>query len=179
MAQACTRILTKWRAGEAGAALPEFALLFPVLLAMIMGMFDIGRAVTINQKVISSAQIIADLITRNQSLNAADLDEIVLAGQMAMDPYDRDPMGYDIVSVEYDEDGAPMELWRVTDNMLENETAFERTEGLGDEGEGVVAVTVAYTYAPYFTSFIEDQVFMQEVAILRGRRSAVVTCEDC
>ncbi len=173
------RLGIRWIREQNAAALPEFALLFPILVAMIMGVFDIGRALTINQKVISASQIIADLITRNQNIESEQLDDIIAAGQMALDPYDRAPMGYDIVSIQFDDEGDPQELWRVTDNTDENEDMMDNAIGLGDEGEGVVAVTVTYTYQPYFTQFLRDQVNMQEVAYLRGRRSAIINCEDC
>ena len=157
----------------------EFALLFPVLLTMIVGVFDVGRALTINQKVISAAQIMADLITRNQSISSGDLQDIVLAGQMALDPYDREPSGYDIVSFRFNNRGNPVELWRVTDNMPENDDADDLSTGLGGEGEGVVAVSVAYTYTPFFSNLLRGDIVMREMAILRGRRSATVTCADC
>lgn len=179
MAAAFTRTARRWLAEEKAAALPEFALLFPVLIAMIMGTYDVGRALTINQKVISASQIIADLITRNQSIDAQGLEDIILAGKMALDPYDRTPIGYDIVSLQYDEDGDPEELWRVTDNMLPSDVAIDRAENLGEDGDGVVAVTISYVYEPYFTDFIQDEVAMQEIAIMRGRRSSTVSCGDC
>lgn len=171
--------LQRWIREERGAALPEFALLLPILLAMLMGSYDLGRALTINQKVISSSQIIADLITRNPSIDAQMLDDIILAGQMALDPFSREAMGYDIVSIQFDEDNDPFTLWRVTDNMSGNDDVFSRADGLGVENEGVVAVTVSYIYQPFFTAFLRDEIRMEEIAMLRGRRSSVVYCDDC
>ncbi len=179
MRAAPPRPIQNWLRDKRGAALPEFALLFPLLVAMVMGSYDIGRAITINQKVISASQIIADLITRNQSVTFDDLSEIILAGEMALDPYSRDPLGYDIVSMRFDAAGTPLELWRVTDNMIQNDDVFERSVGLGLPGEGVVAVSVSYTYEPFFTGFLRDDINMREVAILRGRRTAAVSCPDC
>ena len=63
--------------------------------------------------------------------------------------------------------------------MLQSDTAIESTTGLGDEGEGVVVVSVQYAYEPYFSSFVVDRFDMTERAFLRGRKSAVVTCDDC
>lgn len=179
MRQSVNTLWNQWRASETGAAIVEFAFLFPVLIALVLGSYDIGKALIINQKIISASQIMADLITRQDDLLEDDLEDIILAGQMAIDPYDRTPMGYDIVSVEYDDDDEPTELWRVTDNMAENEDALEGSEGLGLEGEGIVVVTVSYTYEPYFTNFITENVSMQETAFLRGRRTSLVECDDC
>lgn len=169
----------EWIGGVRGAALPEFALLFPLILAMVMGSYDIGRAITLNQKVISSSQIIADLITRQQSVTADALDDIIFAGMLAIDPYDREPFGYDIIGIRFDTNGSPAEEWRVTDNMEPNDDVLDRTIGLGGVGEGVVAVSTAYTYRPFFTGIITDDINMRETAILRGRRTAFVDCLDC
>jgi hypothetical protein len=47
-------------------------------------------------------------------------------------------------------------------------------ENLGGPGEGVVAVVVNYIYQPFFTGFVIGPIDMQEVAYLRGRKSAIV-----
>lgn len=172
-------IADNWQHGTRGAALPEFALLFPLIMALLMGSYDIGRALTINQKVISASQIIADLITRQQTVTMETLDDIILAGQMAIDPYSREPFGYDIVGIRYTAGGAPSEQWRITDNMTPNDDVIDRAIDLGGPGEGVVAVSAAYTYRPFFTGFISNDILMRETAILRGRRAAFVSCLDC
>lgn len=172
-------IAHNWRNEARGAALPEFAILFPLIMALLMGSYDIGRALTINQKVISASQIIADLITRQQTVTMETLEEIILAGQLAIDPYSREPFGYDIIGIRYTSGGAPSEQWRLTDNMSPNDDVIDRATNLGGPGEGVVAVSAAYTYRPFFTGFISNDILMRETAILRGRRTAFVSCLDC
>lgn len=172
-------IAYRWCTGTRGAALPEFALLFPIIMALLMGSYDIGRALTINQKVISSSQVIADLITRQQTITMDTLDDIILAGELAIDPYSREPFGYDIIGIRYTSNGAPSEQWRITENMTPDDDIIDRAIDLGGPGEGVIAVTTSYTYRPFFTGFLTDDIAMRETAILRGRRAAYVSCLDC
>ena len=171
--------IARWFHEEKANVVMETAILLPVLISLLMGTFDIGRGITVNQKTIAAAQIIGDLVARDRSVTFSSLQEIVTAGRLAFDPYSSAPFGYDIVSVQFDEDGEPEVLWRVTENAAQNDVAVESSSALGGPGDGVVIVTAVYNYEPYFTKFVVDEISMQEVAFLRGRRSPVVACDDC
>lgn len=164
---------------ERGVSALEAAMLFPVLFSMLMAIYDLGQGVVINQKTVAASQIIADLISRNEVVNMDLINDITIGGSLALEPYSKVPFGYDVVSIEFDEDGDPIILWRVTNNMDENDGAVDSTIGLGEEGEGVVAVSVVYSYEPFFTNFVVNSFDMKEVAFLRGRKSVTVTCSDC
>lgn len=164
---------------ESGLSIVEFAILFPVLFSMLMAVYDLGQGVVLNQKTVAASQVIADLITRNEVVDTALIDDVVNAGLLAFDPYPTDSFGYDIASVEFDENNDPVVLWRVTENMDQNDDPIDSTIGLGAEGEGVVVVSVVYVYEPFFTNFALGQLNMNELAFLRGRKSATVPCTDC
>lgn len=164
---------------ERGLSLVEMAVLFPVLLSMMMAVYDLGQGIVVNQKTIAASQVIADLITRPETVDTATIADIVNAGELALAPYSTTAFGYDIASVIFDEDADPVVLWRVTENMDSSDSAIDSTFGLGEEGEGVVVVSVTYEYIPYFSSFIIDRFDMTERAFLRGRKSAIITCTDC
>jgi len=171
--------LIRWAKEESATVVIETVMLMPVLISLLLGCFDIGRGINVNQKTIAAAQIIGDLIARDRSVTFSSLQEIVTAGRLAFDPSPSDTFGYDIVSVQFDEDGEPIVLWRVTQNAQQNDIAVESSSALGGPGDGVVIVTAVYNYRPYFANFVIDEINMQEVAFLRGRRSSTVACEDC
>jgi len=164
---------------EKGMSFTETAILFPVLLSMMMAVYDLGQGVVINQKTVAASQVIADLVTRNEVVDMDLITDIVNAGELAFAPYSITSFGYDIASVEFDEDSDPVILWRVTENMDQGDTAIESTSGLGEEGEGVVVVSVVYEYEPFFSNFVVDTINMNELAFLRGRKSLTVPCADC
>jgi Flp pilus assembly protein TadG len=164
---------------DAGVSIMEMAILFPILMAMLMAVFDLGNGIVVNQKTVAASQIIADLITRNEVVDSALIDDVVNAGELALDPYPRTNFGYDIASVIFDEDEEPEVLWRVSDNISQSSVAIDATTGLGAEGEGVVVVTVINDYEPLFSGFVVDVYNMRERAFLRGRKSATVECSDC
>ncbi len=171
--------LVRYAQEERATALIETVILFPVLIALLMAVYDLGQGINMNQKTIGAAQIIGDLVARDESVTMASLQNIIKAGELALAPADTAPFGYDIVSIEFDDDGDPTILWRVTVNTAENVAAVNSTAGLGAEGDGVIVVTAAYNYDPYFSHFAVNNIAMKEVAFLRGRKSSVVTCADC
>lgn len=171
--------LMRFLEDQRGVSAIESAILFPILFSMLMAVYDLGQGVIVNQKTVAASQIIADLVSRKEVVDMALIDDITNAGELAFLPYPSTNFGFDIASVVFDEDGDPEILWRVTENMAQEEGAINSTTGLGDEGEGVVVVSVTYTYEPFFTNFVVDEFNMNERAFLRGRKSATVTCTDC
>jgi Flp pilus assembly protein TadG len=171
--------LFRYAAEERANAAIETVVLMPLVIGLLIGCYDIGMGILINQKTVGASQIIGDLITRDRSVTMTSLEDIIRAGELAYEPYSTTSFGYDIASIRFDADGDPVVIWRVTNNMAQNDDAVASTEGLGDANDGMVVVTTAYTYNPYFTHFVAGDIVMQEVAFLRGRRSATVTCNNC
>jgi Flp pilus assembly protein TadG len=167
--------LKNWLQDTEAVAAVEAALIMPVLAVLFLGAFDVGRGILINQKVVSASQIAADLIARGMSVDINDVNEAIEASQLALQPYDTSTFGIDIVSLEFDANDQPQILWRETRNMTPNNDSVASTAGVFPEGEGVIIVTVAYTYEPSFGDTVIGDVTMREIAFARGRRSATVT----
>ena len=164
----------KWRRNTDGVAALEFALLCPILLTMLLGVSELGNGVVINQKVIAASQIVADLIARNSTVTADQINQAITAGQLALAPYSTASLGFDVVSVQYDKNANPTQVWRQTVNMTANNHGLNGSIGLGAAGEGALAVTAKYTYAPLFTGYVIGTTSMEEIAYARGRHSAVI-----
>ena len=152
----------------------EAVMLFPPLLLLLMGVYDLGNGIILSQKTITATQIAADLVARDSTINASRLEDTISAARLAYEPYSLNEFGIDVVSVEFDEDRIPQILWRETRDMLPNNQAITNVNGIGTEGEGMVIVTVQYTYTPFFAHYFVDDLDMQEVAYARGRRSPTV-----
>ena len=173
------KLYRRYRNEDNGIAAIEFALILPVMLLLMMGLYDLGNALIVNQKMTAAAHMIGDLISRETEVDTATMNDIIGGGRLAIAPYDDIPFGYDITSVEFDADENPEVLWRVADNMTSNSVNINSTAGLSPEGEGVVIVTVAYEYAPMFAEAVLGTIEMRETSFLRGRKSAVILCTDC
>ncbi|MCF8495402.1 MAG: pilus assembly protein [Alphaproteobacteria bacterium] len=166
-----------WRRDESGLAAAEAGLIFPILLVLLLGTFDMGNALLAGQKTIRASQVTADLITRERSVTTDQITEAVEAGELALQPYATDTYGVDIVSVEFDEDAEPQIVWRETRNMTPVPDVLTAVDALAEPDGGVLVVTVQYLFEPVFSNFVIGDIAMQERAFSRGRRSAVVNRE--
>ena len=171
--------ILRYASEEKGNALIETVVLFPLMTILLIGCYDLGLGIVLNLKTVGASQIIGDLVTRNREVDMTGLQDMIRAGSLSYEPYSTATFGYDIASIEFDDTGAPVVLWRVTHNMEPNDDAVASTEGLGPAGDGMVVVTTVYVYDPYFTNFVVPEINMEEVAFLKGRMSSTIACDDC
>lgn len=169
--------IKSWIDDQQGLAGLEAAMLFPPMIALLFGVFDLGNGIVLSQKTINSSQIAADLVSRNRTVDAGSAEDIIAGAKLPFEPYALNGFGIDIVSVEFDAQKKPVVLWRQTRDMLPNNAAVASVEGLADDGEGMIIVTVQYTYVPKFAQYFIGDMNFSEVAFSRGRRSSTVTWE--
>ncbi len=163
-----------WWENEEGLAAIEAAMLFPVMTTLMLGTYDLGTGIVLNGRTITATQVAADLISRDKTVNLADINDIIVAAQLVYEPFGLQDFGIDIVSVEFDSQRRPQVLWRETRDMEANSNALENINGMGEPGDGMVVVTVEYTYKPLFAKHFTSDYNMVEVAYTRGRRSPTV-----
>ncbi|MCC7304797.1 MAG: pilus assembly protein [Alphaproteobacteria bacterium] len=171
------RVIKKWVGAEDAVAAVEAALVFPILMTLLLGTFDMGNAILANQKTIRASQVAGDLITRERTISSAGIDEAVEAGELAFAPLDASSFGVDIVSLRFNDDAEPEIVWRETRNMSPNPDVLDSVASLAEAGNGVVVVTVQYLFEPIFSGFVTGEIPMQEISFTRGRKSAVVNLE--
>ena len=170
-------LMRVWMDNKDGHAGMEAVLIFPVLLTLLLGVFDAGNAILANQKTIRASQVTADLVTRAREVSQNDVEQAVDAGRLALSPMPMDEYGVDIVSIRFDSNAIPEIVWRETQNMDPVSDILGNLDLLASPGEGIVIVTAKYNFDPVFSSPITGPVAMQEVAFARGRLSAVVCRE--
>lgn len=165
----------RWWVEEEGVAMLEAVMLFPTMLVLMMGVYDIGNGIVLAEKTISASQIAADLVSRNRTMDSAGIEEVVSGATLAFEPFAVSSFGIDVASIRFDENKDPEVLWRETRNMGANNAAVASTSGLGEEGDGMIIVTVKFTYTPMFAKYFTTPLNFEEVAFSRGRRSPTVT----
>ncbi|MGB4106509.1 MAG: TadE/TadG family type IV pilus assembly protein [Alphaproteobacteria bacterium] len=168
----------RWVRETEAVATVEATLVFPILLTILLGTFDMGNGLLANQKAIRASQIVADLVTRNMTVSEEEIEEAITAGSLAFEPLDSSSYGVDIVSIRFDEEAEPEIVWRETSiGMSANQNVLDDVASLAEADNGVVVVTVGYVFEPVFAGFLLNTMPMQETAFARGRRSAVVNLE--
>lgn len=177
LVQSLKQLILRWYRETDGLATLESAFVFPVLLVILLGTFDMGNGILANQKAIRASQVTADLVTRGREISDAGIEEAITAGELAFEPLDSSSFGVDIVSIRFDEDADPEIVWRETRNMTPMPDVLERVADLAEANNGVVVVAVRYLFEPIFAGFVVNQISMQEIAFARGRESPVVELE--
>lgn len=168
------RAFQNWFNTEDGTAAVEAALVFPILLTLFLGTFDLGNGILANQKTIRASQVTADLVARSSTIDSTMLDEAIEAGELALNPLSTATFGVDVVSISFDDDANAVIEWRETRNMSPVGDVLSRVESLAQAGEGVLVVTVQYEFHPVFAGFLVNNIPMQETAFARSRQGAVV-----
>ena len=171
------RMLEHWWKNEKAVIAIEVGILMPTMLTLLLGVMDIGTGVYLNQKLINADQMIADLLTRNDTVSAAvDLPNAVVAGQLTLAPYSTGSFGVDVVGIQFD--GGPLQptiIWRYTVNMNINLDVPTDANNLGNNQDGVIVVTTMYTYKPFFLGGMTKASYpMKEVAFARGRNGLFI-----
>lgn len=166
-----------WRKDENAASAIEFALVFPLLFTMMLGIWDVGHSLWAGQKAIAASQIIADIIAREISVTEDEVEEAILAGELAMAPFEVTSEKFQvlIVSASFDEDEDASVVWKYPiDEDDVDEEVIDKIEALAVANEGILFVRVNYNYDPFFGDMIINAVNIQEESFIRGRRVSVI-----
>ncbi|MEO0394257.1 MAG: TadE/TadG family type IV pilus assembly protein [Pseudomonadota bacterium] len=164
---------------EDGSAAIEFAGVFPILVALLLGSVDGGRALWMARKLNTATQSVGDILAREAVVSADLLDDVTDAAALIIQPFNADSLGYDVIGIQFDpDDGDPEIAWRETDNMPIAGGFPERADGLGSPGEGVLAIAMRVEYRPIFINVFTGPVIFERTAILRGRQTPFVEFAD-
>lgn len=151
------------KSDASGIAAVEFGYIAPVLLIMLMGTFEVSRAVSIDRRINSVSATASELIAREDGmLSTQDLDKIAVAMKHVMAPYDDDTVVVRLVAVQASSSDVndTRVIWsyqHASDGDSEPYSqcsVYQLEDGLVSRGTGVIVAEVGYTYAPVFGNFI-------------------------
>ena len=173
---------------ETGVAATEFALLLPVLMALVLGVYEISRYILLHQKIERVAYTVADVVGQQTSVTNAGLSDIVAAASKIMDPYDFEQNGVVIVtSVYQDPDDGPVVRWQYKGGgVLDRESRIgasgdeaELPNGLTlNESDNVIFAEIFYNYIPDFDEDYFDDRENYKYAVFKPRLGALTTAPN-
>ncbi len=114
---------------ESGNILVEAALVFPILVALLLGVSEFSEAFTASRRVTAAAHAAADLVARSASVTAADLSGIKAMIDETIKPFSAASLGLVITSVVADKDNATTVLW--SDALGTGVTAYGTGAAIG------------------------------------------------
>jgi Flp pilus assembly protein TadG len=95
----------------AGAGAIEFAFLAPVLIALYVSSFEITTGYTAARNILKGAATVADIVTRQPSVDKAFLSEMLDTAEATIAPHSSSGMTLKITGITIDSAGNPSVLW--------------------------------------------------------------------
>jgi Flp pilus assembly protein TadG len=187
----------RFLASTRGVIAIEFALVFPMLVVLLLGSIDAGRAIAIYMKVRAAAYALDAMANQYQSVQDGDLQLIAGAAATILAPYPSGPTGVRISQVEITT-GGPIVAWsygisltpytyNVSNNLsppgtLNNSsgsnttcpTTSYTTGNVNGNGCYLLLAEVKYTYTPWFVQFITGSITLADSIWLAPRNSLCV-----
>lgn len=165
----------------------EFAVLFPVMLVILLGSFDIARAVSAKNKASLLSRTISDFVSQSTTISEDELDNIVLAARAVMHPYasddsvlsitvesirekptapaDADPKQYIIDWSYKKEDGVK--------SVSNSDKDIPAEENPPDTS--VIRTTIDYTFRLEYASFLVESIDMDSSTFMSPRWGTPIT----
>lgn len=171
-------------ADSRGIAAVEFALVVPVLLLIMMGVAEVGRFALFTIKVQHSANSVADLASREETLTAGQLTSIFAAARHIVRPFDMTADGVAIVSCVGRATSQPLSrFWQRPGggNLAANSTVAPTGSPVAlppgltlRDGESVVVAEVVFRYRPWLMGIVPDTT-IRRTAFYRPRLGMLQT----
>jgi Flp pilus assembly protein TadG len=178
-----------WR-DDYGAVAIEFGLVISTLIVILMGCFEAGRYILLNQKLDRTSTSVADLIAQADNITTAVLSDTYAAADEQTLPFDLAGHGRVVISSVYKPDTTSAKVqWQCSGGgSYTSASSAVGSEGGDadmpstfsvDVGENVVVAEVFYDYQPFlFEGIFQPSVF-RHTSFMRPRGSLLVTDPGC
>ena len=177
------RFLERFRRAEQGLAAVEFALILPVMIALLFGMAELSSAVFCRTDVAQIASTVADLVAQKNSVSTSDIQNVYNAANIILYPYYKgggNGPSIRITSVIYDPNNPSSTAGKVdwsctqagSGTLPSASATLEKP--LLTPGGSVLKVEVAYNYAPATTQTITGPIPMKDAFYTKPRRVAQI-----
>lgn len=157
----------------------EFALLLPVLFALMLASAELARFVILHQKVDRVAVTMADLVARAETVSESDLTDIFASAAHVANPFDLPGLGHVIVSSVTNPDGDGPEIaWQRSGGGSFSATSKLGIEGgsatlpgdfVVNEGETAIISEVFFDFSPFLTELVVQSQTLYRAAFHRPR----------
>jgi len=187
------RLVTTFRKAKDGLAAVEFALILPVLSAMVLGLIEITSALECRQRVTGLASTGADLVAQYTQITTAQMNDVMSAMTAVLYPFPSSGAKITISSITSDGNGNGKVAWSKGSTGATTRTvnaAVTLPSGLmaayvcsGGVCTGcaagacsVVYAEVTYNYANYSNTvkFITSSLTLTDTFYAKPRRSATI-----
>ncbi|RUU30484.1 MULTISPECIES: TadE/TadG family type IV pilus assembly protein [unclassified Mesorhizobium] len=193
----CTKAI-RFCCDRRGVAAVEFAFIVPVLLIMYFMTMEASQAIETSKKVSRIGSMVADLVTQQEIISAADLDAIMKIGNSTLQPYNRSTPKIVITAIKVTNETPPkvQVVWsrKMVGDAFSADAAKDSVttipKALEIKDTFLIRVESDLAYEPIITwsadsekrlglSSAFNKISMGETYYLRPRRSLTIPCATC
>ncbi|KZS56559.1 Flp pilus assembly protein TadG [Rhizobium sp. BK591] len=171
-----------------GAGAIEFAILFPVLVMLYIGAFEITIGLSVSKRVTRAAGSVADLITQQQSVTKSALAQMPSVATTIFVPYSATTLTMKITGITIDAGANAKVLWSWAQDgtvpYAKNATVSNVPSDMKTANSFLVRteVSIPYTMFLFAPNFMPDG--MRTITISRSyyyrqRQGDSIPCGDC
>lgn len=160
-----------------GISAIEFAIIFPILISLYIGVAELTQGLTIDRKVTQISSSVADLVSQEKVMNAGEISDIYKAAEQIVLPYNKSPLVIVVSSVVTDGNGNSTIEWSNSSPAgyaRSSGSPISLPNGLNEANTGVVMSEVKYDYTSNLGKFITGTIVLEDQFFLRPRNSLTV-----
>jgi Flp pilus assembly protein TadG len=170
------------RGAEQGAALIEFTLVFPILVALLFGVVEFSQAFAVSRKLNYAAATVSDLVAQTQQVTDADLEDIAKVADALLAPYSPTKLGLVVTSVQVDKDNKTTVGWSWSHgtgaSAHANNVAYSLPAGIIDPNTSIIVAETNYQFTPTIGLYLTGVIRLTGVAYFRPRAVSMVMKTD-
>lgn len=171
-----------------GAGAIEFAILFPVLVMLYIGAFEITIGLSVSKRATRAAGSIADLVTQQQSVTKSTLAEMRSVANAIFVPYNSSSLTLKITGITVDASANAKVLWSWAQD---GSVPYAKNAGVSDIPSDMKTansflvrseLSIPYTMFLFAPNFMPDGVRTITISrsyFYRQRQGDSIPCGDC
>lgn len=171
-----------------GAGAIEFAILFPVLVMLYIGAFEITIGLSVSKRATRAAGSIADLVTQQQSVTKSTLAEMRSVATAIFVPYNSSSLTLKITGITVDASANAKVLWSWAQDgsvpYAKNAAVSDIPSDMKTANSFLVRseLSIPYTMFLFAPNFMPDGVRTINISrsyFYRQRQGDSIPCGDC
>ncbi|MBB2674074.1 hypothetical protein CPT32_11405 [Rhizobium sophoriradicis] len=171
-----------------GAGAIEFAILFPVLVMLYIGAFEITIGLSVSKRATRAAGSIADLVTQQQSVTKSTLAEMRSVATAIFVPYNSSSLTLKITGITVDASANAKVLWSWAQDgsvpYAKNAAVSDIPSDMKTANSFLVRseLSIPYTMFLFAPNFMPDGVRTITISrsyFYRQRQGDSIPCGDC
>ena len=171
-----------------GVGAIEFAIIFPVLVMLYLGAFEITIGLSVSKRTTRAAGSIADIITQQQSVTKSSLTDIAKAAAPIYSPYNSSDMLVKVTAIQIDGSSNPKVMWSWASKgaapyaknsaVPDVPAEMKKADSFLIRSELSIPYTL-FVFAPDFMPAEMHTITISRSYFYRQRQNANIPCGDC